>query len=46
VLRVERGLIAEMTAFHDAALFPAFGLPMKIQAPDRLKVDTSSRDGG
>jgi RNA polymerase sigma-70 factor (ECF subfamily) len=47
VLRVEDGLIAEMTAFHDAALFPAFGVPMKIPAPDRLNlVDTGSRDGG
>jgi RNA polymerase sigma-70 factor, ECF subfamily len=30
VLRVEGGRIAEITAFHDPGLFPAFGLP-----PDR-----------
>jgi RNA polymerase sigma-70 factor (ECF subfamily) len=47
VLRVEDGLIAEMTAFHDPGLFAAFGVPMKIPAPDRLKVAyTGSRDGG
>jgi hypothetical protein len=47
VLRVESRRIAEMTTFHDPALFAAFGLPMKIPAPDRLNlVDTRSRDGG
>ena len=47
VLRVEDRRIAEMTAFHDTALFAAFGLPMKIPPPDRLNlVDIRSRDGG
>jgi RNA polymerase sigma-70 factor (ECF subfamily) len=30
VLRVENGTIAEMTAFHDPALFGVFGLPLEI----------------
>lgn len=30
VLRVEDGLIAELTAFHDTGLFPAFGLPAEL----------------
>ena len=33
VLRVEGGRIAEITAFHDPALFPAFGLPETAPAP-------------
>ena len=41
VLRIEGGRIAEMTAFHDPALFPVFGLPPTFPAtwsapsPDR-----------
>jgi RNA polymerase sigma-70 factor (ECF subfamily) len=34
VLRVEGGLIAELSAFHDPGLFPAFGLPMTFPAAD------------
>jgi RNA polymerase sigma-70 factor (ECF subfamily) len=30
VLRIEHGRIAEATAFHDAGLFPAFGLPATL----------------
>jgi RNA polymerase sigma-70 factor (ECF subfamily) len=30
VLRIEDDRIAEATAFHDTALFPAFGLPMEL----------------
>jgi RNA polymerase sigma-70 factor, ECF subfamily len=30
VLRIEDGRIAEMTAFHDLNLFPAFGLPATV----------------
>jgi RNA polymerase sigma-70 factor (ECF subfamily) len=33
VLRVEGGRIAEIVAFHDPALFPAFGLPATAPAP-------------
>jgi RNA polymerase sigma-70 factor (ECF subfamily) len=36
VIRVDDGRITEMTAFHDAGLFPAFGLPMSLPAGDRL----------
>jgi RNA polymerase sigma-70 factor (ECF subfamily) len=36
IIRVEDGRIAEMTAFHDPHLFPAFGLPMSFPAGDRL----------
>jgi RNA polymerase sigma-70 factor (ECF subfamily) len=32
VLRIERGLITEATAFHDPRLFPAFGLPETLPA--------------
>jgi RNA polymerase sigma-70 factor (ECF subfamily) len=32
----EQGRIAELTAFHDTALFPAFGLPMSFPADGRL----------
>ena len=32
VLRVDGGRIAEMVAFHDATLFPAFGLPKTLRA--------------
>jgi RNA polymerase sigma-70 factor (ECF subfamily) len=31
LLRIEHGLIVEMTAFHDRGLFPAFGLPMSFR---------------
>jgi RNA polymerase sigma-70 factor, ECF subfamily len=34
VLRVEGGLIAEMSAFHDPGLFAAFGLPMSFPPAD------------
>jgi RNA polymerase sigma-70 factor (ECF subfamily) len=34
VLRIEHGRVAEVTAFHDLDLFPAFGLPAKF--PDDL----------
>jgi RNA polymerase sigma-70 factor (ECF subfamily) len=44
VLRVEAGRIAEMVAFHDPALFPAFGLPPTAPdappAPSRAGVNT------
>jgi RNA polymerase sigma-70 factor (ECF subfamily) len=33
VLRIEHGLVAEATAFHDTWLFPAFALPMSLPAP-------------
>jgi RNA polymerase sigma-70 factor, ECF subfamily len=36
VLVIEDGLITEMTAFHDPALFPAFGLPMSFPTDGRL----------
>jgi RNA polymerase sigma-70 factor, ECF subfamily len=38
VLRIDGGLISEMTAFHDPKLFPAFGLPMSFPANGRLDV--------
>jgi RNA polymerase sigma-70 factor, ECF subfamily len=31
VLRIEDGRIAEITAFHDPGLFPAFGLPAELR---------------
>jgi RNA polymerase sigma-70 factor, ECF subfamily len=34
VLRVEDGRIADMVAFHDPALFPAFGLPATLGPSD------------
>jgi RNA polymerase sigma-70 factor, ECF subfamily len=34
VLRIEHGLVAEATAFHDAHLFPAFDLPLRLPADD------------
>jgi len=34
VLRVEGGRIVEMSAFHDAGLFPVFGLPMTFPPAD------------
>jgi RNA polymerase sigma-70 factor (ECF subfamily) len=30
VLRIEDGHLAEITAFHDSGLFPAFALPMAL----------------
>jgi len=30
LVRIENGLIVELTAFHDPGLFPAFGLPMSF----------------
>ncbi|MFG1927041.1 sigma-70 family RNA polymerase sigma factor [Cryptosporangium sp. NPDC048952] len=35
VVEVEGGLFTEMTAFHDPALFPVFGLPAEISPGDR-----------
>jgi RNA polymerase sigma-70 factor, ECF subfamily len=35
VLRIDGDRVAEMTAFHDTRLFPAFGLPMSFRAGDR-----------
>ncbi|WP_250563212.1 sigma-70 family RNA polymerase sigma factor [Sphaerisporangium fuscum] len=35
VLRIEDGVIAEITAFHDPGLFPAFALPMTLPPADR-----------
>ncbi len=35
VLRIEDDLIAEMTAFHDLGLFPAFALPTTLPPGDR-----------
>jgi RNA polymerase sigma-70 factor, ECF subfamily len=35
VLRIEEGQIAEITAFHDPGLFPAFGLPAALPPGDR-----------
>ncbi|GIH16197.1 sigma-70 family RNA polymerase sigma factor [Rugosimonospora africana] len=35
VLRVEDGRIAELTAFHDPGLFPAFGLPVALPPEHR-----------
>jgi len=32
LVRIENGLIVELTAFHDPGLFPAFGLPMSFPA--------------
>lgn len=32
VLRIEGGRIAEIVAFHEPALFPAFGLPATLPA--------------
>jgi RNA polymerase sigma-70 factor (ECF subfamily) len=32
VLRIEHGVIAELTAFHDTSLFAAFGLPAELPA--------------
>jgi RNA polymerase sigma-70 factor (ECF subfamily) len=34
VLRIEHGLVAEATAFHDPGLFPAFGLPSRLGTDD------------
>jgi RNA polymerase sigma-70 factor (ECF subfamily) len=34
-LRIENGRIAELTAFHDTALFPAFGLPRALPPKHR-----------
>lgn len=34
VLRIDRGRIAEMVAFHDATLFPTFGLPGTLPADE------------
>ena len=34
VLRISDGRIAEITAFHDTRLFPAFGLPETLQEPE------------
>jgi hypothetical protein len=36
VLRIVGDRVAEMTAFHEPHLFPAFGLPMSFRAGDRL----------
>jgi RNA polymerase sigma-70 factor (ECF subfamily) len=36
VPRIAGDRIVELTAFHDPALFPAFGLPMSFAAGDRL----------
>jgi RNA polymerase sigma-70 factor (ECF subfamily) len=36
VFRIEGDRIAAMTAFHDPAMFAAFGLPMSFPAGDRL----------
>ncbi|MEO3784678.1 sigma-70 family RNA polymerase sigma factor [Actinocorallia sp. B10E7] len=35
VLRIEDGLIVDLTGFHDPALFPAFGLPPQMPPKDR-----------
>ncbi|MEV4753159.1 sigma-70 family RNA polymerase sigma factor [Streptosporangium amethystogenes subsp. fukuiense] len=35
VLRIEDGLIVELTAFHDPGLFAAFALPMTLPPTDR-----------
>jgi RNA polymerase sigma-70 factor (ECF subfamily) len=44
VLRIKAGRIAEMVAFHEPALFPAFGLPPTAPdappAPSRAGVNT------
>jgi RNA polymerase sigma-70 factor (ECF subfamily) len=34
VLRIEHGLVAEVTAFHDTHLFPAFDLPLRLPTDD------------
>ncbi|QYN38559.1 sigma-70 family RNA polymerase sigma factor [Pseudonocardia sp. DSM 110487] len=34
VLRIERGLVTDVTAFHDTHLFPAFDLPPFLPADD------------
>jgi RNA polymerase sigma-70 factor, ECF subfamily len=34
VLRIEHGLVAEATAFHDTHLFPAFDLPPRLPIDD------------
>jgi RNA polymerase sigma-70 factor (ECF subfamily) len=34
VLRIEHGLVAEATAFHDTHLFPAFDLPPRLPTDD------------
>ncbi len=34
VLRIEHDLVAEITAFHDTHLFPAFDLPLRLPADD------------
>jgi len=34
VLRIEHGLVSEVTAFHDTHLFPAFDLPPVLPADD------------
>jgi RNA polymerase sigma-70 factor, ECF subfamily len=34
VLRIERGLVTDVTAFHDTHLFPAFDLPPSLPADD------------
>ena len=35
VVEIQDGFFTELTAFHDPALFPAFGLPAEISAGDR-----------
>ncbi|MFI6510659.1 sigma factor [Streptosporangium sp. NPDC050855] len=42
-LRIEDDRIAEVTAFHDPGLFPAFGLPMTLSAAPSVRLATARR---
>jgi RNA polymerase sigma-70 factor (ECF subfamily) len=43
VLRIEDGLVAELTAFHDLDLFPAFGLPPALDPTAKFPHDPPSQ---
>jgi RNA polymerase sigma-70 factor (ECF subfamily) len=43
VLRIEHGLVAEATAFHDTHLFPAFDLPLRLPTDDVSRSAPSPR---
>jgi RNA polymerase sigma-70 factor (ECF subfamily) len=43
VLRIEDGLVAELTAFHDLDLFPAFGLPPVLDPTAKFPDDPPSQ---
>jgi RNA polymerase sigma-70 factor (ECF subfamily) len=43
VLRIEHGQVAELTAFHDLDLFPAFGLPPVLDPTAKFPDDPPSQ---